>query len=100
MRIIYYLFAAGVTGFFLMANAFQELCDPVEQRMRFEQEQEERKKLGKPTFGIDEELLQALGKIDSAAGIALGVDRLVQVFTGCQNINDVLAFPASNNSPS
>lgn len=78
-----------------IANAFQELCDPVEQRKRFEIEQKERKSMGKVVFDIDEKLLKALEHIDSAAGIALGIDRLVQIFTSCQNIDDVIPFPLS-----
>jgi len=31
----------------------------------------------------------------NSAGIALGVDRLVQVLTSCQNIDSVLTLPSS-----
>ncbi len=78
-----------------LANAFFELTDPVEQRKRLEEERELRKKLGKDAYDIDEEFVEAVGKMPECAGIALGVDRLVQVLTGCKNIDDVLVLPAS-----
>lgn len=76
-----------------LANAFSELTDPVEQRRRFEQEARERAVAGKDVPPIDENLLDALGQIRSAAGIALGVDRLVMLLTGSRLIEDVILFP-------
>lgn len=78
-----------------LANAFGELTDPVEQKKRLEEEQEHRRRSGKDVFDVDQEFIDALGHVKSAAGIALGVDRLVQLFTGCKNIDDVLVLPAS-----
>ncbi len=78
-----------------IANAFSELCDSKEQGERFKQEQIKRKKLNKKVFDIDQNLLSSLDNIESAAGIALGVDRLVQVLIGCKNIDDVLVLPMS-----
>ncbi|MBN1948095.1 MAG: EF-P lysine aminoacylase GenX [Bradymonadales bacterium] len=67
-----------------LANAFGELVDPTEQRARFEQDQELRRQLGRPVYPIDERLLSALGEIDKAAGIALGLDRLWLLF--CEHL--------------
>lgn len=78
-----------------LANAFSELTDAAEQRKRLEEEQQLRKTLGKDIYPIDEAFLEALDTMPPSAGIALGVDRLVQLLTGCQNINDVLVLPAS-----
>jgi len=78
-----------------IANAFSELCDSNEQKKRFEEEQIKRKSLNKEVFEIDAVLLEALDQITSAAGIALGVDRLVQILLGCKNIEDVLVLPMS-----
>lgn len=77
-----------------LANAFSELTDAKEQRARLFTERELRKKLGKDVFDIDEEFIKAL-EIDlpPMAGIAVGVDRLVQGFLACQNINNVLPLP-------
>ncbi len=80
-----------------LANAFSELCDPIEQRKRLEEERLQRQKLGKEIYSIDEEFVQALEHIDSAAGIALGVDRMVQVLTGCKDITDVILLPMKKN---
>ncbi|MDP3975741.1 MAG: EF-P lysine aminoacylase EpmA [bacterium] len=73
-----------------LCNAFSELCDPVEQRQRLEAEQEQRRQLGKEVFEIDEEFLQALGSITSAAGNALGVDRLVMLLLGKRSVREVM----------
>jgi elongation factor P--(R)-beta-lysine ligase len=78
-----------------LCNAFSELVDPQEQRRRFEEEAKERARLGKDVAPTDDDLLAALGGIKSAAGNALGVDRLVMLLTGAKSIDDVLLFPAS-----
>src|SRR3989339_149489 len=87
-----------------IANAFSELTDEEEQRKRLVEEKELRKELGEPrktssrgvdVFEIDEDFIEAVGELPKCAGIALGVDRLVQVFLSCQNIDDVLVLPAS-----
>jgi lysyl-tRNA synthetase class 2 len=83
------LYVAGLE----LANAFSELNDPTEQRKRFEEEQKLRDRLGKPVYPIDEELLQALAQMPSAAGIALGVDRLIMLFCDAPTIQEVLTFP-------
>ncbi|MBU2566285.1 EF-P lysine aminoacylase GenX [Patescibacteria group bacterium] len=77
-----------------LANGFAELCDPVEQRERFEEEQTLRKSLSKEVWDIDEELLSALPKMDNAAGIAFGVDRLVMLICGAKSITEVIPFSA------
>jgi len=78
-----------------IANAFSELTDAFEQRMRLQEEQLLRKQLGKRVYPLDEEFLTAVQHMPSSAGIALGVDRLVMVLLGCQEINDVLVLPMS-----
>jgi lysyl-tRNA synthetase class 2 len=79
------LFAGGLE----LANAFDELIDPVEQRSRFEAEAVQRAALGKPVYPIDEALLEALSRMMPTAGIALGVDRLVMLLTGVEHIGGV-----------
>ena len=78
-----------------LANAFTELTDADEQKRRLENEQRQRQELGKGIFDIDKEFLDAVQNLPPCAGIALGVDRLVQALVGCQNIDDVLVLPAS-----
>jgi elongation factor P--(R)-beta-lysine ligase len=87
-------FEAYVGGIEL-ANAFGELTDPVEQRARFEHDQATRRARGKPVYPIDERLLAALAEgLPPAAGIALGVDRLIMLATGAKTIDEVLTFAA------
>ena len=82
-----------------LANAFSELTDPAEQRTRLKAEQEERKKLGKKVFPIDEEFLASLESISQpCAGIAMGVDRLIMVLLGKESINEVIFFPYGNHN--
>lgn len=78
-----------------LANAFGELTDSAEQIKRLEEEKELRQKLGKDVYDIDEEFVEAVGNMPPSSGIALGIDRLVQHFTACQNIDSVIALPAS-----
>ena len=72
-----------------LANCFTELCDPAEQRQRFEVARQERRQLGESDYPIDEEFLSSLGSIGSAAGVALGVDRLVMMLLGAPSIESV-----------
>ena len=78
-----------------IANGFAELTDAGEQQRRFEKEQRMRQKLGKPVYNIDEAFIAAVDALPPCAGIAVGVDRLVQVLVGCQSIDDVLVLPMS-----
>ena len=77
-----------------LGNAFGELTDPIEQRRRFEIDQAERKKHGAPVYPIDEGLLVDLAKIETAAGIAIGVDRLLMRCLELPSIQDAIAFSA------
>lgn len=79
-----------------LANAFGELTDHHEQLRRLEKEREERRLAGKDVYAVDNEFIDALrAGMPESSGIALGIDRMVQVMTGCQNINDVIALPMS-----
>jgi len=75
-----------------LANGFSELCDPVEQRGRFRNDISARQALGKSCGPMPERFLDALGSMPEAAGIALGVDRMVMVMGGFSDIDSVVAF--------
>lgn len=60
-----------------IANAYQELIDPQEQRSRFEADNHKRRSLGLAEVPVDERLLAVLAQVPPCAGIALGVDRLL-----------------------
>lgn len=78
-----------------LANGFWELADPIEQRQRFEHDNEKRAELGLPHIDIDERLLAALEHgFPDCAGVAVGVDRLLMIKLGLNHIEDVLTFPS------
>lgn len=75
-----------------IANAFSELTDIKEQKERFEKELEERKERRMKLFDYDRQFLKNLGKIEKLGGVALGVDRLVMLFTNKGDINKTVSF--------
>lgn len=77
-----------------LCNAFTELNDPAEQRLRLEEERKARQELGKDDYPVDQSFIRALEfGMPPSGGIALGVDRLVMLLTGVTDIRDILAFP-------
>ena len=75
-----------------LCNAFSELNDPSEQRMRFEAERKQRRSSGKTNYPMPEKFLTSLLHMPPATGNALGIDRLVMLLTDTPNIDDVVAF--------
>ncbi|GBR50209.1 lysyl-tRNA synthetase [Neokomagataea thailandica NBRC 106555] len=74
-----------------LANAFEELTDPVEQRARFEADRRRRIALTpEQNWPVDEDFLAALPDLPSCSGIALGFDRLVMLATGAPSLRDIL----------
>lgn len=77
-----------------LANGFQELTDPGEQRRRFAVDLRERVVAGLAEVPVDEEFLAALASgMPETSGVALGLDRLLMVATASTHIDEVLAFP-------
>ena len=72
-----------------LANCFTELCDAEEQRRRFCAAREERRSMGETDYPLDEAFLASLGAIGSAAGVALGIDRLAMALLGAAEIGHV-----------
>jgi elongation factor P--(R)-beta-lysine ligase len=85
------LFVSGLE----LANAFDELTDPVEQRARFGHDVAERRRLtGAEGWEVDEDFLAALEHgMPAGSGIALGFDRLAMLASGARRIEDVLWLP-------
>ncbi|HIQ37160.1 MAG TPA: EF-P lysine aminoacylase GenX [Desulfocapsa sulfexigens] len=82
------LYVAGIE----IANGFSELTDPVQQRSRFEEEYAKMDPSHKRQKKMPELFLQDLGKIDEAAGIAMGLDRLFMLFIGKDSLDHAVPF--------
>ena len=74
-----------------LANCFTELCSAKEQLQRFEKAKEARKLLKESDYPIDSEFIECLPRIGSAAGVALGIDRLVMILTKTTEISALRA---------
>lgn len=72
------LYAGGVE----LANAYTELTDATELRVRFERYQAERVAAGKPPHPEDPQFMEAAGQLPPCSGIALGADRLLAFLLG------------------
>ena len=88
--------AECVIGGLELSNGFGELHDPAEQRLRFEEDQQARAKLGKATPPLDETFLGSVAKLEKAYGNALGLERLMMLLSGATDIQTVLPFPPSS----
>ena len=82
------LYLAGME----LCNAFSELTDSLEQRARFEAQNQRRREKGSGAYPIPEPFLRDLEAMPPAAGNALGLDRLVMLFTNSPTIDEVVAF--------
>jgi lysyl-tRNA synthetase class 2 len=80
------LFVCGIE----LANAFVELTDSDEQRVRFLADRERRHALYGQDWPLDEDFLAALAHgMPPAAGIALGFDRLAMIAASADRIDQV-----------
>jgi lysyl-tRNA synthetase class 2 len=76
------------------ANGFSELNDPQEQYERFADQMRERETGDDEAMVMDEDYIRALAYgMPPAAGIGIGIDRLVMLLTNRHSIRDVILFP-------
>ncbi|MFN0277511.1 MAG: lysine--tRNA ligase [Pyrinomonadaceae bacterium] len=77
-----------------IANGFSELNDPKEQYERFVDQAAERERGDEEAMVLDEDYIRALSYgMPPAAGIGIGIDRLVMLLTNKHSIRDVILFP-------
>ncbi|MFG6157258.1 EF-P lysine aminoacylase EpmA [Halomonas sp. 1390] len=76
-----------------LANGYDELTDAAEQRTRFTEDNAARRALGLDEVAVDERLLAALESgLPAGSGVALGLDRLIQLALGKASVAEVMAF--------
>lgn len=79
-----------------LGDCYTELTDSNEQKNRFKDEQKIRRLKSKTRILPDEDFLDALKMgLPECSGIAIGIDRLVMLFTDTTDVADVLFFPAN-----
>jgi lysyl-tRNA synthetase class 2 len=77
-----------------LANGYSELNDPVEQRMRFEEEQVAKEAGDAERGTVDEDYLRALEYgMPPTGGLGVGMDRVAMLLAGVDNIREVVLFP-------
>jgi lysyl-tRNA synthetase class 2 len=78
-----------------LVTAFSELTDPIEQRAKFELQQQMKEFLGEQVHPFDEEFLRALEHgMPPAGGLGMGIDRLLMVLTDAPSLRDLIMYPA------
>jgi lysyl-tRNA synthetase class 2 len=84
------LFVGGIE----LANGFNELNDPIDQKNRFEEQMIARERGNDEAQMIDYDYINALEYgLPPTAGAGLGVDRFVMLLCGKKSIREVILFP-------
>ena len=88
-------FVAGME----ICNSFTELNDPIDQRERFEQQEDLRDKFEKEEMDrLDEDFLVAIEHgMPPTGGIGIGLDRITMLLCNQKTIREVILFPHLRN---
>ena len=77
-----------------LTNAFSELNDPIDQYERFVVQEQEREGGEEEAMRMDTDYVEAMEYgMPPAAGLGIGIDRAVMLFTDTKNIREVVLFP-------
>lgn len=83
-----------VAGGMEVANGYAELNDPQEQYMRFKAQAAFARKGDKEAQPVDMEFVEALEQgMPPAAGLGIGIERLVALLTDMHSVREVMLFP-------
>ncbi|MGO2131525.1 MAG: EF-P lysine aminoacylase EpmA [Halomonas sp.] len=76
-----------------LANGYDELTDAAEQAARFAEDNSRRRELELPEVDVDHRLVAALEHgLPEGSGVALGLDRLIQLSLNKKSVAEVMAF--------
>jgi len=77
-----------------LGNAFSEINDPIDQRERFEAQTRLKEQGDEEAQPMDEDFLRALEYgMPPTGGFGGGIDRMAMIFTGAENIREIIFFP-------
>ena len=80
-----------------LANGYNELLDSIELERRIEEDNRRRKQRSKSRVVPDERLLAAMHHgLPQCSGVSIGLDRLISLALGINNLSEVMTFPAES----